>query len=402
MYNRFRRRPDKKNIYKKPENSVLKELEKIPDLSPMLLFLISVAVRDGFVHTTAFSLLKDIYPYVSLTDRQVIENVLGYGNIARKLARDGPFRPLSPPIRKRALTNQEKFSGLLKTLSRYGGQNARRTFMQLEQYMLFRSRVSGLGNKGFSADAIPDLADLFMNNPGAAARSPAYPDPRGPMQGPAALFSALNVFNADAAGGAGHIAGILRAMQHMQGQEQPPALYAPEGAAYADIPPAPDKPEGALHPNHLLDVLQMFGSGSGKGAQKNIDALLNVMHTMQYKKGEDTKPTMDKMDTMMHAFNAMYPQDGQNGNPHMRTMMNMFQNMRGMFGNGTAQTNRGMGGGRPQGPGGMPPQGPGGRPQGPGGRPPQGPGRCPPRRPFCWRFPCMPRWGFPGRRRPPF
>ena len=92
MRNFHRRRPNKEQVHiELPPVPLSPQHGPLPSgLSSPLMALLSITMRDGFVNLTSFSMLKDIYPYVSRQDRVVIDNLMGYRNMASDLATKGP------------------------------------------------------------------------------------------------------------------------------------------------------------------------------------------------------------------------------------------------------------------------------------------------------------------------
>lgn len=140
--------------------------------SPMLTALLSCTLKDGLCNHTAFHLLKDIYPYVAEKDRRQIDLLLGCRNLAGDILAHPYFPPLSVHSRKRPLTPTEKFLGLLRTLSRYGGQNAGQTFTILERFLSMQQRFS----KAASGSQMSQILELMplLNSLGGTSHTPGH------------------------------------------------------------------------------------------------------------------------------------------------------------------------------------------------------------------------------------
>lgn len=169
MPNPRRKRPLKENIKTSPTKKQPQAHHKShePDLKGMglsssLMTLLGIALQDGFAGQATFSLLKDIYPYVSPHDRHAIEHALRYRNVADTLTTThAGSEHIRPYHSKRVLGSKEKFSSLLQTLGRYSGQKAKRTFSQLERYVRLQEKMSRLQKDGFSMANLPDIIGLF-------------------------------------------------------------------------------------------------------------------------------------------------------------------------------------------------------------------------------------------------
>ena len=143
MHNPRKKRPLKENIktssvkkHRPPSKKKAPASFEGMGLSSSLMALLGIALQDGLAGHGTFSLLKDIYPYVSPHDRHAIERALSYRNVADTLTTThAGTEQLLPYHSKRVLGSKEKFAALLQTLSRYSGQKARRTFAQLERYV---------------------------------------------------------------------------------------------------------------------------------------------------------------------------------------------------------------------------------------------------------------------------
>jgi len=80
-------------------------------------------------------MLSEIYPYVENHDANVIDHLIYAKNDAEKIV---TVPRLHPPVR-RPLTKNERFSGLLRVLSKYGGHQAKSTLTIMERVISMSS-----------------------------------------------------------------------------------------------------------------------------------------------------------------------------------------------------------------------------------------------------------------------
>lgn len=150
---------------KRPPKNAIKIQDQGPGFSPALSSLLSCTIKDGFCNKTSWSLLRDIYPYVSPHDRTQIDKVLTARNVAGEIAAH-PAMPQMETFRlKKPLTQEEKFLGLLKVLQKYGGASSNNTFAMLERMIAMKNRMSRLSGNMNSPSAIFDIMDMMGNSP---------------------------------------------------------------------------------------------------------------------------------------------------------------------------------------------------------------------------------------------
>lgn len=196
----------------RPKEKVTAPNLQAAGFSPLLTALLGMTIKDGLVNHTAFSLLRDIFPYVSKQDQTIISQLIGYQNMAGEVLKHPYFPPLETVQQKRPLTNRQKFLELLRAMRKYGGQNANASFAMLERVLNMQQRMTHLSNKGNHMAQALEMMSLFggQNNEMAGNMKE--------MSNMANLFSMMNAMgNMGGGGGKGmdmaSMAQLFSAMQ---------------------------------------------------------------------------------------------------------------------------------------------------------------------------------------------
>ena len=153
-------RPPRSAIQKKPPEPQ-KHVNSL-GLSPMLTSLLSVTIKDGLVNKTAFSLLRDVYPYAPPQDQKKIATLLEYRNAAGELIKKSSAPPIGPLPISRPLTQKEKFFKLMQVLRKYGGKDSSDTFTMLERMIEMKSRFDKMGQRA-PGGSMPEMIRLLSD-----------------------------------------------------------------------------------------------------------------------------------------------------------------------------------------------------------------------------------------------
>ncbi len=102
--------------------------------SPELSFLLAMTLKDGLNRDAVLSLLRDIEPYVSASDREAIHSLRGAAGLAEDFHKGVP--PSGPPHSAAPLSGYSRLSrqqALLNVLQNYAGRDAGGLMRSLQQ-----------------------------------------------------------------------------------------------------------------------------------------------------------------------------------------------------------------------------------------------------------------------------
>jgi len=294
------KRPQKSLVFSAPSKPADQRSDR-PGFSPLLASLLSCTLKDGLCNRTAFQMLRDIYPYVSVKDRQVIDGLIEYQDIAGDIASRGPRRVLQPYTMKRALTNREKFFGLLRTLRRYGGRRTDETFSILERIIEMNDKFSRYASGEKNMGNILQLMGPASGGKGGDGTVTKQND-MGNMGNLAAMMSMMNQ---------------MRAMGNPAGQS----------AKGND-----------MDMSNLMQMMSMMNamkgqSGTGGMDTENMMRMMSMMNAMKGQNGAGSGMDTENMMRMMSMMNAMKGQ-GDTGGMDMGNMANVMQMLNTMQGQG--------------------------------------------------------------------
>lgn len=147
-------RPEKYVVQKRMNPDVSAQIMR-KSFSPVLTGMLSLVISDGLCNSTAFSLLRDLQPYVSAHDSELIGALIANRNSASKVLNHHALPSITTHSIKRTLTPNERMHGMLKVLKKYGGQSSNSVFTILERMILMQQRMTG--NNGML-----DLVSMLM------------------------------------------------------------------------------------------------------------------------------------------------------------------------------------------------------------------------------------------------
>jgi len=143
----FEIRPPQNSFYRRKEAP---QPSGQAGFSPLLNGLLACTLKDNFCRTTAFSLLRDLYPYTEGGDRTQIDRLLEIRNGAGQIAGEPARARLERYSMKRPLTQRDRLFGMMRVLKRYGGRESASVFAQIERVLAFETRLKNASSNPLS------------------------------------------------------------------------------------------------------------------------------------------------------------------------------------------------------------------------------------------------------------
>lgn len=154
-------RPKKEAICKPPVPACKEEPS---GLSPLISALLAETAKRGTVNRAAFSLLTDIMPYVSPSEKLYIQKMLSMRECALDISGCEPCTYNMKPCSIRScMSESERLCGLLKVFSKYGNLSSQQNFAPIIRALETSERIKNCQRKGMGG-----MLEMMMPGSGMA------------------------------------------------------------------------------------------------------------------------------------------------------------------------------------------------------------------------------------------
>ena len=258
--------------------------------SPEFSVLLALTLKDGFCNKTAFSLLRDAYPYVSKHDQEKILRLLTYNNMVNHAT----GTPQSVYTYKnieanRQLAPKERLIRLLNVLKRYGGMQSQRIFQNMQRSIQLNDNISHVVDQ-FTGNSRSNVYDILSTLNGYVPGRDVTNLSHAPE-----MMEMVHLLN-NTKNSQDNMESIQSMFEHRH-VDREPEMPPP---AHSDAPPPPEDSNSGM--GNLAGMMNMMNMLNGKGSSGGMGNLAGIMSMMNMLNGKGSPGGNDDLSDIMNIF----------------------------------------------------------------------------------------------------
>lgn len=281
--------------------------------SPEFSVLLALTLKDGFCNKTAFSLLRDAYPYVSNHDQEKILRLLTYNNMVNQVTNAPQSVYTYKNIQtNRPLTSKERLLRLLSVLKRYGGMQSQRIFQNMQRSIQLNDNISHVVDQ-FTGHSRSNVYDILSTLNGYVPGRDVTNLSHAPE-----MMEMVHLLN-NTNNNQDNMESIQSMLEHKPLHRENPERI------HSETPPAEGNGMGNMA--NMMNMMNMLGGGKGgaPGGMGNLAGIMSMMNMLSGGKG-GAPGGMGNLANMMNMMNMMNGNSGSaGGDDDLSDIMNLFE-----------------------------------------------------------------------------